>query len=115
MNKEELLDQLAIEILRLSPHSFVRSYDLAGEMLERRRHIIEQWTLRDANADAYIANLELSARARSCLEAESIRTVSHLLRCTENDLLKVPNLGRRSLNEIKDKLAERGLKLLGQA
>jgi DNA-directed RNA polymerase subunit alpha len=115
MNKEALLDQLALEILRLSPHTFVRSYDLAAQMLERRGYVIEQWTLRDANADVYIANLELSARARSCLEAESIRTVSQLIRCTENDLLKVPNLGRRSLNEIKEKLAEQGLKLLGQA
>lgn len=114
MNKEELLDQLAIEILRIAPHSFVRSYDLAGEMMERRRHVIEQWTLRDANADGYIGDLGLSARSGSCLEAESIRTISQLLRCTENDLLKVPNLGRRSLNELKDRLAERGLKLRGQ-
>ena len=114
MTKEELLDQLAIEILRLSLHSFVRAYDLAGEMMERRLHVIEQWTLRDANADGYISDLGLSARSGSCLEAESIRTISQLLRCTENELLKTPNLGRRSLNEIKEKLAERGLKLRGQ-
>lgn len=118
MNREELLDQLAIEILRIAPHTFVKTYeayDLAGAMIDRRQCILEQWTLRDANADGYIEDLALSARSVSCLQAECIRTISQLLRCTENDLLKVPNLGRRSLNEIKDKLAERGLKLRGQA
>jgi DNA-directed RNA polymerase alpha subunit len=118
MNKEELLDQLAIEMLRLAPHYMVNTrevYDLAGAMVDRRQHILDQWILRDASADGYIQDLELSARSGSCLEAESIRTISQLLRFTENDLLKVPNLGRRSLNEIKDQLAARGLKLRGQA
>jgi DNA-directed RNA polymerase alpha subunit len=115
MNREELLDQLAIEILRIAPNSFEKAYDFAGEMIERRQQVIEQWALRDANVDGYIQDLELSARSNSCLEAESIRTISQLLRCTENDLLRVPNLGRRSLNEIKDQLAARGLRLRGQA
>ena len=115
MNKEELLDQLAIEILRIAPHSFEKAYDMACVMMDRRRVILEQWILQDASADGYIEDLALSARSVSCLEAESIRTISQLLRYTENDLLKVPNLGRRSLNEIKDQLAARGLKFRGQA
>jgi DNA-directed RNA polymerase subunit alpha len=49
------------------------------------------------------------------LEADEIYTIGQLVYYTENDLLKTPNLGRRSLNEIKEKLAERGLKLRGQA
>ena len=115
MNKEELLDQLAIEILRIAPHSFVKAYDLAGEMIERRGHILDQWTLRDANTGGVIASLGLSVRSAKCLEADEIYTIGQLVYYTENDLLKTPNLGRRSLNEIKEKLAERGLKLRGQA
>jgi DNA-directed RNA polymerase alpha subunit len=115
MNKEELLDQLAIEILRISPHSFEKAYDFAGEMLERRRQILEQWTLRDANVEGFIESLGLGRRSELCLFAENISTISQLLRYTENELLKTPNLGRKSLNEIKEQLAVRGLKLRGQA
>ena len=118
MKKEELLDQLAIEMLRLAPHLLVKTYevyDLAKAMVDRRQHILDQWTLRDANSGGLIASLGLSVRSGKCLEAEEIHTIDQLIYYTENDLLKVPNLGRRSLNEIKDRLAERGLKLRGQA
>ena len=117
MTKEELLDQLAIEILRLAPHTFVKTYeayDLAGAMIDRRQRILEQWTLRDASIGNSIEDLELSVRSYKCLMAEEIYTINKLIDRTENDLLKTPNLGRRSLNEIKEKLAERGLKLRGQ-
>ena len=118
MKKEELLDQLAIEMLRLAPHYVVNTrevYDLAGAMVDRRQHILDQWTLRDASSGGVIASLGLSVRASKCLEADEIYTIGQLVYYTENDLLKTPNLGRRSLNEIKEKLAERGLKLRGQA
>ncbi len=114
MNKEELLDQLAIEILRIAPHSFVKAYDLAGEMLERRRIVLEQLTLRDANSEVFIESLGLSRRSQLCLFAENISTISQLLCRTENELLKTPNLGRKSLYEIKEQLAVRGLKLRGK-
>jgi DNA-directed RNA polymerase alpha subunit len=114
MNKEELLDQLAMEILRIAPHTFERSYEIAGQMLERRRKIIDEWASRDAHVED-VESLELTARSDKCLAANEIFTINQLLKCTENDLLKMPNLGRRSLNEIKDRLAERGLKLKGQA
>ena len=115
MNKEELLDQLAMEILRIAPHTFERSYEIAGQMLERRRKIIDEWASRDAHVEGYVESLELTARSDKCLAANEIFTINQLLKCTENDLLKMPNLGRRSLNEIKDKLAERGLKLREQS
>jgi DNA-directed RNA polymerase alpha subunit len=118
MKKEELLDQLAIEMLRLAPHFLVKTYevyDLAKAMVDRRQHILDQWALRDVNTGGVIASLGLSVRASKCLEADEIYTIGQLVYYTENDLLKTPNLGRRSLNEIKEKLAERGLKLRGQA
>ena len=118
MNKQELLDQLAIEMLRLAPHLLVKTYevyDLAKAMVDRRQHILDQWTLRDANSGGAIESLGLSVRSGKCLEAEEIYTIDQLIYYTENELLKTPNLGRRSLNEIKEKLAERGLKLRGQA
>jgi DNA-directed RNA polymerase alpha subunit len=118
MKKEELLDQLAIEMLRLAPHLLVKTYevyDLAKAMVDRRQHIIDQWTLRDANTGGLIEALGLSVRAVKCLEADEIYTIDQLIYYSENDLLRLPNLGRRSLNEIKEKLAERGLKLRGQA
>jgi DNA-directed RNA polymerase alpha subunit len=118
MKKEELLDQLAIEMLRLAPHYVVNTrevYDLAGAMVDRRQHILDQWTLRDANKGGLIASLGLSVRAVKCLEADEIYTIDQLIYYRENDLLRLPNLGRRSLNEIKEKLAELGLTLKGQA
>lgn len=118
MKKEELLDQLAIEMLRLAPHLLVKTYevyDLAKAMVDRRQQILEQWTLRDANTGGLITSLGLSVRAVKCLEADEIYTIDQLIYYRENDLLRLPNLGRRSLNEIKEKLAERGLKLQGQA
>lgn len=50
-------------------------------------------------------------RARNCLSAAEILTVDDLLLNSENDLLKVPNLGRRSLRVIVNELAVRGMKL----
>jgi DNA-directed RNA polymerase alpha subunit len=111
MNREQLLDQLAAEIFRAAPHAFENAYDMASLMMERRRVILEQWNLQDANRDGWIESLGLDNRSERCLMAEDIRAISQLIDRTENELLKTPNLGRKSLNQIKDKLAARGLKL----
>ena len=58
-----------------------------------------------------ISELNLPVRAANCLLVEEIRTIEQLILCKENDLLKTPNLGRKSLNEIKDALALRGMRL----
>jgi len=55
--------------------------------------------------------LELPVRAANCLKAENIHYIGDLVGRHESDLLKVPNLGRKSLNEIKMILADRGLTL----
>ena len=58
-----------------------------------------------------IEELELTVRSTNCLKAESIFLIGDLLQRTEFDLLKTPNLGKKSLNEIKDVLASRGFSL----
>ena len=58
-----------------------------------------------------VDDLELTVRSANCLKAENIYYVGDLVQRTENDLLKTPNLGKKSLTEIKDVLAERGFTL----
>jgi DNA-directed RNA polymerase subunit alpha len=58
-----------------------------------------------------VDELELTVRSANCLKAENIHYIGDLIQRTENELLKTPNLGRKSLNEIKEVLASRGLTL----
>ncbi len=56
-----------------------------------------------------VDDLELTVRSANCLKAENIYYIGDLIQRTETELLKTPNLGRKSLNEIKEVLALRGL------
>ena len=58
-----------------------------------------------------VDDLELTVRSANCLKAENIYYIGDLIQRTENELLKTPNLGRKSLNEIKEVLAARGVTL----
>ncbi|MGN0927771.1 MAG: DNA-directed RNA polymerase subunit alpha [Succinivibrio sp.] len=58
-----------------------------------------------------VEDLELTVRSANCLKAESIIYIGDLVQRTEVELLKTPNLGKKSLNEIKDVLAQRNLSL----
>ena len=58
-----------------------------------------------------VDDLELTVRSANCLKAENIYYIGDLIRRTEVELLKTPNLGKKSLTEIKDVLASRGLSL----
>jgi len=58
-----------------------------------------------------VDDLELTPRSSNCLKAQSIHYIGDLIQNTEADLLRTPNLGRKSLNEIKQVLAEHGLSL----
>ena len=58
-----------------------------------------------------VDDLELTVRAANCLKAENIYYIGDLIQRSENELLKTPNLGKKSLTEIKDVLASRGLSM----
>lgn len=58
-----------------------------------------------------VDDLELTVRSANCLKAEAVQYIGDLVQRTEVELLKTPNLGKKSLTEIKDVLASRGLSL----
>src|SRR5574343_710437 len=58
-----------------------------------------------------VDDLELTVRSANCLKAENIYYIGDLIQRSENELLKTPNLGKKSLTEIKDILATKGLSL----
>jgi len=58
-----------------------------------------------------VDDLELTVRSANCLKAENIHLIGDLVQKTEQELLKTPNLGKKSLTEIKDVLASRGFSL----
>jgi DNA-directed RNA polymerase subunit alpha len=73
-----------------------------AEVLEER---VDPMLLRSVD------DLELTVRSANCLKAENIYYIGDLIQRTEVELLKTPNLGKKSLTEIKDVLATRGLSL----
>jgi len=82
--------------------------DLQGETAaepEEKEEEIDPILLRPVD------DLELTVRSANCLKAESIYYIGDLIQRTEVELLKTPNLGKKSLTEIKDVLASRGLSL----
>lgn len=63
--------------------------------------------------DIAIEDLDLSERPRNCLKRAQVNTIGELLSKTEDDLLNITNFGQKSLDEVKQKLDERGLSLRG--
>jgi len=59
-------------------------------------------------------DLDFSVRTMNCLRREGIATVGELIQRTESDLMAIRNFGRKSLQEVKDKLAGMGLQLAGE-
>jgi DNA-directed RNA polymerase subunit alpha len=96
-----LVDQLVV-FTGLQPNE-VAGGVYAGA--ERAKEIHDPILLRPVD------ELELTVRSANCLKAENIYYIGDLIQRTETELLKTPNLGRKSLNEIKEVLASRGLTL----
>ena len=82
--------------------------DLDSEVIEEEEEEEEQV---DPILLRPVDDLELTVRSANCLKAESIYYIGDLIQRTEVELLKTPNLGKKSLTEIKDVLASRGLAL----
>lgn len=89
-------------------HQLAVFVDLEGEIEsvpEEKEEEIDPILLRPVD------DLELTVRSANCLKAENIYYIGDLIQRTEVELLKTPNLGKKSLTEIKDILASRGLSL----
>lgn len=100
--------KLAATILHDQLSVFV-DFEKVNEQLEEERvdveEIFEPVLLRPVD------DLELTVRSANCLKAENIFYIGDLIQRTEVELLKTPNLGKKSLTEIKDILALKGLSL----
>lgn len=81
-----------------------------GEVAPQARKDDEQ---REINKNLFrsVNELELSVRAANCLKNANIKTIADLVQKTEMEMLKTKNFGKKSLNEIKEILAEMGLSL----
>jgi DNA-directed RNA polymerase subunit alpha len=67
--------------------------------------------IRNENLNRSVEELELSVRSYNCLKNANIATIAELIQKTEAEMLKTKNFGRKSLNEIKEILAQMGLSL----
>jgi DNA-directed RNA polymerase subunit alpha len=90
------------------------AYDIAEEMLKRRHLVLEQMVLGDMPS-MLVEELELTVRTSNCLREAKIFTIGQLQQWTEDELLRLPNLGRKSLKEVIEQLQARGLKLRVEA
>lgn len=120
------LDKLVLEVWTdggLSPEEAVsvgakilsRHLDMFVGLTDRAKHeqilVSEEDEERDRVLDMTIEELDLSVRSYNCLKRASINMVSELIEKTEEDMMKVRNLGKKSLEEVTQKLAELGLSL----
>jgi len=117
------LDKLTIELQTngtLDPEEAIRT---SANILQRQLGAFVDISFEDTKADhdevntfdpvllRSVDDLELTVRSANCLKAENINYIGDLVQKTENELLKTPNLGKKSLTEIKDVLASRDLTL----
>jgi DNA-directed RNA polymerase subunit alpha len=89
-------------------HQLAAFVDLDAEPASRKEEAgsnIDPMLLRPVD------DLELTVRSANCLKAENINYIGDLVQRTETDLLKTPNLGKKSLNEIKNIITAKGLSL----
>ena len=117
------LDKLTIELQTngtLDPEEAIR---ISASILHRQLHSFVDMKFEESRLDSKVSHdfdpvllrpvddLELTVRSANCLKAENIYYIGDLVQKSENELLKTPNLGKKSLTEIKDVLASRSLSL----
>lgn len=117
------LDKLVIDIETNGTIDAEEAVRTAADILSDQLSVFGDFTHRDRGAAKFTNNgvdpvllrpiddLELTVRSANCLKAESIYYIGDLIQKTEVELLKTPNLGKKSLTEIKEVLAQRGLSL----
>ncbi|GJL56550.1 MAG: DNA-directed RNA polymerase subunit alpha [Nitrospirales bacterium] len=83
------------------------------EGVDAKREVSADESSEEVNVNLFksVNELELSVRAANCLKNANIKTIADLVQKTENEMLKTKNFGKKSLNEIKEVLAEMGLEL----
>lgn len=117
------LDKLTLELETngtIDPEEAIR---MSATILQRQLHAFVDMKFEESRTDKKERNdfdpillrpvddLELTVRSANCLKAEDIHYIGDLVQRTETELLKTPNLGKKSLTEIKDVLASRSLSL----
>jgi DNA-directed RNA polymerase subunit alpha len=117
------LDKLVLDIETNGTIDAEEAVRKAAEILQDQLTVFGDFTRRENEATKAdkagvdpvllrpIDDLELTVRSANCLKAESIYYIGDLVQRTEVELLKTPNLGKKSLTEIKDVLFSRGLSL----
>lgn len=117
------LDKLVLDIETNGTIDAEEAVRTAADILTDQLSVFGDFTHRDRGAQKPqapgvdpmllrpIDDLELTVRSANCLKAESIYYIGDLIQKTEVELLKTPNLGKKSLTEIKEVLAQRGLSL----
>lgn len=104
LDPEEAIRRAAT-ILAEQLEAFVELRDISEPVAKEEKPEFDPILLRPVD------DLELTVRSANCLKAEAIQYIGDLVQRTEVELLKTPNLGKKSLTEIKDVLASRGLNL----
>jgi len=104
LDAEEVL-RISATILQHQLSAFAQLGRLEEVIEEKEESKIDPVMLRPVD------ELELTVRSANCLKAENIQYIGDLVSRMESDLLRTPNLGKKSLNEIKEVLASRGLSL----
>lgn len=123
---ESNYDKLTLDVTTNGSLRPEEAVSLAGKILSEHLNIFISLTDEAQNAEIMvekeedqkekvlemtIEELDLSVRSYNCLKRAGINTVQELSNKTEEDMMKVRNLGRKSLDEVKSKLAELGLSL----
>ena len=104
LEAEEVL-RISATILQHQLSAFAELGRLEEVIEEKEENKVDPVMLRPVD------ELELTVRSANCLKAENIHYIGDLVSRMESDLLRTPNLGKKSLNEIKEVLASRGLSL----
>ncbi|MDR0449261.1 MAG: DNA-directed RNA polymerase subunit alpha [Rickettsiales bacterium] len=98
----------AARIVADQMNPFINFEDVAAEVEDEKKDILASLPF-NPKLLKHVDELELSVRANNCLKNDKVNYIGELVQKTENDMLKTPNFGRKSLNEIKAQLEAMGL------